>query len=323
MTTLITGGTGLLGAAVAKRLVEHGERPVLLDAAPNLARLEGFADRVTVVRGDVRNLHALLHVAREHRATRLLHLAYLMGPDSDADPLGATQVNVLGTLNAFEAARVLSLERVCLASSIAVFGNDGEYPPEAFPLGEDAGRLLALGIPVYSAGKLYAEVVGELYAQRYGVFLCGLRPGVVYGYGRSAAATAFSGDLISRPALGEAIRVENGDSAVSMLYVEDVADQFVALLSAARSKIRRRFYNTGGDRVTVREIAETVRRVLPEARITVVPGGGRNVAGLASDLSDAELVRDIGVRRRYTPLELGVRAMIDETRRRHGLPPVV
>ena len=129
MTTLITGGTGLMGAGIAKRLVNRGEKPVLFDIYPAYWRIEDIKDRVTVVRGTVTNLHEVLHVIKRNKVDKVIHLAFFLGAESNADPLAATYVNCIGTLNTYEAGRLLSLERVCVASSIAVYGFDDEYEP--------------------------------------------------------------------------------------------------------------------------------------------------------------------------------------------------
>ena len=68
--------------------------------------------------------------------------------------------------------------------------------------------------------------------------------------------------------MGEPATVGFGDALVSLVYVEDVADEFLALLDAdPRVLARRRFFNTGGDTCTVRELAAIVKRILPAARI--------------------------------------------------------
>ena len=82
MTTLITGGTGLIGACLAEKLLTRGERVVLFDPAvaeQRIAPLRAHGDRLHVVRGDVQSLVELLDVARTHRVSAIVHLAYLLG----------------------------------------------------------------------------------------------------------------------------------------------------------------------------------------------------------------------------------------------------
>src|SRR5947209_2278341 len=140
MATLITGGTGLIGACLAEKLLAHGERVVLFDLAiaeRRIAPLRSHGDRLQVVQGDVQSVVALLDVVRAHGVTAIVHLAYLLGHACNQSPERATRVNILGTVNVLEAARLSGLERVLLASSIAVYGSDEEYAPGERPLRED------------------------------------------------------------------------------------------------------------------------------------------------------------------------------------------
>lgn len=327
MATLITGGTGLIGACLAEKLLVRGGRAVLFDLVPAEWRIRHLTDapeeRLQVIRGDVASLAELLSTIREYRVTAVVHLAYVLGAESNATPELATRVNIMGTANVLEAARLAGVERVMLASSIAAYGADERYAPEMLPLGEDAPLYVAEGLPIYGGGKVYLEHLGTHYARRYGLVVAGLRPSIVYGWGRQRGASAFAGELVDRPAVGEPVTVGFGDARVSLVYVEDVAEQFLALLKADPAAFaRRRFFNTGGDTCTVRDLAETVRRLLPDAQIEVRSGGERDVAGLAASVSDRALREEVGVYRKFTPLEVGLRAHINVARTRAGLPPI-
>ncbi len=327
MAVLITGGTGLIGACLAEKLLARGEQVVLFDALPAEWRVRHLLDspgeRLRVVRGDVTSLAELLDAARVHGVAAIVHLAYVLGAESNAAPELATRVNITGTMNVLEAARLAGIGRVLLASSIAVYGADGRYPHGQLPLREDVPLYVAEGLPIYGGGKVYMEHLGAHYASRYGLVVAGLRPSIVYGWGRQRGASVFAGELVDRAAVGEPVTVGFGNARVSLIYVEDVADQFLALLDADPACFaRHRFFNTGGDTCTVCELAETVRRLLPEARIEVRSAGERDVAGLAASVSDAALQDELGVHRKFTPLEVGLRAHITVARARAGLRPI-
>lgn len=323
MTTVITGGTGLIGAVVAERLVARGEAVVLLDVAPAAWRLGPLAGdpRVSLVRGDVTSLVEVMDAVRGREVRAIVHLAYVLGAESNAAPELATRVNIGGTTNVLEAARLLGVPRVLLASSIAVYGADDRYRPEELPLREEAPLWVAAALPIYGGGKVYLEHLGHHYAERYGLVVAGLRPSIVYGWGRQRGASVFAGEMVDRSVAGEPVTVGSGNARVSVVYVDDVADQMVALLDAEPARFsRHRFFNTGGDTVTVRELAEVVRRVVPGARIEVRSDGERDVGGLAASVSDRSLVEEIGVRRRFTPIEVGVREHAAAVRRRTAGP---
>src|SRR5262244_4500812 len=136
MTTLITGGTGLIGAALADQLLANGERVVLFDVAlpeARVAPLRRYGDRLELARGDVQAVAELISTIRAHEVTAVVHLAYVLGAVGNAEPERATRINMLGTVNALEAARLAGVSRVLLASSIAVYGSDDQYAPDELP----------------------------------------------------------------------------------------------------------------------------------------------------------------------------------------------
>jgi nucleoside-diphosphate-sugar epimerase len=325
-TTLITGGAGMIGACLAEKLLARGEEVALFDpivSERRLAPLRTYGDRLRIIRGDVQSAVELMSAIHAHEVTAVVHLAYVLGTECNAIPELATRVNILGTVNVLEAARLAGVERVLLASSIAVYGADEQYPPSQLPLREDVPLHVASGLPIYGAGKLYLEQLAKAYAEHYGLTVGGLRPSIVYGWGRERGTSAFTGELIDRAAIGEPVRIGFGEARVSLVYVEDVAEQFLALLRAdARVFGRRRFFNTGGDTSTVGNLAAIVERLLPGSTIEVTAAGERDIAGLTTRVSDRSLEEAIGYQRRHTPLERGVRAQIAVARSRAGLAPL-
>ena len=119
MTVLVIGA-GLVGSQIARILVEKGERPVLMDRAPQPQALERIVDlsRVKLVQGDVLQPLGLAAILREHAVTAVVHLAAnpMLTIGAQKDPLAAIELNVMGTSNVLEAARVFRLKRVVVAS---------------------------------------------------------------------------------------------------------------------------------------------------------------------------------------------------------------
>src|SRR3712207_4471559 len=120
--TLVTGGLGAIGAYVVRALVEAGSRPVAYSPRGDTRLIADVVDQVDVVAGDVLDWAQLLRTLRTHGVTHVAHLAALVVPTSQANPLRAVQLNVEGTLHLFEAARILGLERVVYISSKGVLG---------------------------------------------------------------------------------------------------------------------------------------------------------------------------------------------------------
>ena len=312
MRVLITGGTGILGSLTGRLLAARGHTVRLLDLQP--APLAPDVSRAEVVQGDVLVPARLSEAVRDVDA--VVHLAYSLGADTGARPFSATTLNVQGTANVLEAARTAAVARVVLASSVAIYGADARYHPDELPLDEGAATHLASGMALYGAGKLYLEQLAAAYGRTHGLLCVGLRPSPVYGPGGVRGVSGWLAQLVEKPVRGEPVTIDRGDARLSLVYVADVAEQLARLDELPPDAYRaRRFFNTGGDTTTIRELAGLVRELVPGANITVTSSGEPDLAGLPSQVSGRALAELLGYERQYD-LRAGVRAHIDEVRTR-------
>ena len=127
---LLTGALGCIGSWVAKNLVDEGLPPVILDIGGEPKRLKQLmsdADlaKITFVNGDVTDLATVEKTLDDHGITHIIHLAALQVPFCRANPTLGAQVNVVGTVNMFEAAnkRRDRINKIVYASSVAVYDN--------------------------------------------------------------------------------------------------------------------------------------------------------------------------------------------------------
>jgi nucleoside-diphosphate-sugar epimerase len=313
---LVTGGTGYIGSYVAADLVEHGHEPVAYDLSTDdwrLAKL-GVADDVDIVRGDVADPTDVVRTVRETEVTHVVHLAALLTNAAEATPRAALDVNVQGTNNVFEAARTLSdqVERVAWASSAAIYA-----PPENYDADVTEDDLVYPDT-LYGATKAYNEHQARVYREEFGVSDVALRPTVAYGPYRETGGSAFLVDLIEKPALGESFAVEYGDQLIDWQYVWDIAQAFRLATFADEDDLSRRVYNVRGETTTIREAAETVAGVVPDADVSVSDEGELPWTQTL-DMSAAQA--DLGYDPEYD-LERGVRDYVNVLREAEGLEPV-
>src|SRR5438552_14931218 len=150
---LVTGILGCIGAWTARLLAEEGVEVVGFDLGTAIHRLELVLtpeqrEQVTIVRGDITDLAAFERALDAHEITNVIHLAALQVPFCKADPVLGAQVNVVGTVNVFEAVRRANghVRGLVYASSAAVFG-DGPGPETLYGVykvcNEESARFYA------------------------------------------------------------------------------------------------------------------------------------------------------------------------------------
>jgi nucleoside-diphosphate-sugar epimerase len=319
MNYLVTGGTGFVGGYVVRHLVRDGHRVGVFDLSPNRDFLRDLltADEMTQVQlfaGDVTDLPLLLRTMQEIEPQRVIHLAATLSSSSEVNPLRALKVNCEGTLNMFEAALAMQVEKLVWASSIAVFGPSSRRPED-----EVANDALHQPYDLYGACKSLNEQFARHYRRRQ-LDCTGVRFSVVYGYGKALTMARGTGadflqELIDKPAIGAAGVVAHGDALIDWLYVEDAARAVV--LASQTPNNHSVGLNICGERCTIREVATKVKALLPDAELEVQGGTWGGAMRFDMATTEAEI--------RYSPqfsLQQGLRLNINTIRVKHGLPGV-
>lgn len=286
-TVLLTGASGLIGRYVHRMLRERGDKVVAID------RIAGD----DVLACDLSEVHRLHELGSE--AAAIIHCGAISGPMVARDnPYLIVQSNIVGTANILELARVKGMRRVVYCSSVSAFGNT---PAGLDLVPED---VVLKPTSVYGASKAAGEQLLEGYRQQHGVDSVSLRPGWVYGPGRTtdcAIRTMIEDAQAGRPTSFPFGR----DFYRQYVHVQDVADAILLALDA-KELPRRSYTINGGTYLTLGDVAAIVRKVLPSARIEMGPGGDPiDDVQARFDLSAAE--RDLGFRPRIG-LEEGIRS---------------
>ncbi|WP_458209431.1 NAD-dependent epimerase/dehydratase family protein [Haladaptatus sp. NG-SE-30] len=316
-TVLVTGGTGFIGSYTAKDLVEQGHDVVAYDLSTDTRILEklGVADDVEVRRGDLTDPTDVFRAVRETGATRIIHLAALLTTTARENPRLAIDVNIQGTNNVFEAARTLSdqVERVAWASSAAVFA-----PPANYDDGWVTEDDLVYPDTLYGATKEFNEHQAKVYFEDHDISHVALRPTVAYGPYRETGGSAFLANIIEKPALGDSFSVEYGDQVIDWQHVEDIAQAFRLAAFADEDHINQRVYNVRGTVATIREAAETVEKIMPDADLEVSDEGE---LPWTQKLDMTAIQEELGYEPQYD-LESGFRKYINVLREENGLEQV-
>jgi len=212
----------------------------------------------------------------------VFHLAAIADvKDVFEDPHYSEAINVRGTINLLEAARKSKLKRVIYGSTTWVYSEVTEqYVDEQTPLRPPAH--------LYTATKIASEYYCQSYSKLYNVPVTILRYGIPYGpRARDGAVVPI---FVQKALRGEPLTIAgDGSQFRKFVYVEDLAEgNVLALKTVAQNKI----YNLDGtEKVTIKQIAETVQKVVGNVKIEYVPArpgdfGGKEVA---SQLAKNEL----------------------------------
>ena len=127
MRVLVTGGQGFLGAWIVRRLHAGGHRVRVFDLGRNTELVERIAGTLPEwVTGDVADPAQVLDAARGCDA--IIHLAGILTPACAANPKRGAEINLIGTINVFEAARALGISQVVYTSSAAAVGPEPGAP---------------------------------------------------------------------------------------------------------------------------------------------------------------------------------------------------
>jgi UDP-glucuronate 4-epimerase len=233
---LVTGALGCIGAWTVRALVRHGAQVTAFDVGRDARRLrlimtDDELARVHFEVGDIADLAAIERVLDVHEITNLIHLAALQVPFCRADPPRGALVNVVGTVNVFEAARRRAdrMAPVVYTSSIAVYTADDADPV--------TGRLTAAAYPHppnhYGVYKQANEGNARIYWLDSGLPSIGLRPMTVYGVGRDQGMTSGPTKAILAAVLGRPYQVSFSGPTMYQ-YAGDVAR---TLIAASRSTL--------------------------------------------------------------------------------------
>ncbi|HEX3736540.1 MAG TPA: NAD(P)-dependent oxidoreductase [Solirubrobacterales bacterium] len=258
---LVTGGCGWLGSNVVAALLAAGAEVVALDL-PELVEASP-ASAARLVAADISQPGEAAAAVAASRPAAIVHLAYLLGPASQAEVERAITVNCLGTARVFEAALAAAVERVVWLSSSAVYG-----PPE--PYGEDqideddlrgAPRLF------YGSTKRFDEEMAALYTRERGLDQIALRLALGYGPpGRDRGFSAEVSNLFEGAFSGRPTSLVFPDAPQSWVYVDDVVAAILLALQAA--ELEHRVFNVSSDTIyTPIEVGELLRGRFPAARL--------------------------------------------------------
>lgn len=264
---LVTGATGQIGSELTLALREiHGGANVIAAGhkRPPNERLSETGPFITL---DVTDRKQLESVVCEHKITEIYHLAAILSATGEQNPDLAWRVNMEGLYNVLEVAKNFVVKKIFWPSSIAVFGP--KTPKENVP--QDT---ILSPTTMYGITKVAGELLCEYYHRRYGLDVRGLRfPGIISSETPPGGGTTdYAVEIFYAAVRGEPYTCfVRPDTVLPMMYMPDCLKAMLMLMNADPSRLRFRIYNVTGMSFSAAELAEEIKKHVPNFRVEYKP----------------------------------------------------
>ena len=288
---IIFGGCGFLGSWIVRAFLKKGYSVSIFDLKikKELVSLVVGEDinKIKFINGDITNYNQVQEAT--NNMDHVINLAGLMTPDCSSNPILGAKVNLLGSINVFEALKKNNIKFLVYASSAGVFGLKDHYNP--FPETH------------YGAYKLAVEGVARAYFNESGISSVGIRPYVIYGPGREVGGTAGVTLACKAAKQGDSYTV-NFSGKAGFVYVEDVAD--LVEMSIAQIPSGALTFNINGITADVSDFINLIKKNIPLANIGIT-GNPLSVVDEIRGNEPSKIFKKF----KYTSLKDGIKRTID------------
>lgn len=289
---LITGALGQIGTELTNRLIEiHGDENVV---ASGLDRWDKKLTKAKYYeRMDVTNTQLVRQVIKDYEFTTVYHLASLLSGTSEKQPLFAWKLNVEPLINFCEMAKEGLIQKIFWPSSIAVFG-------KGIPKHHVGQEVVLNPTTVYGISKLAGEQWCDYYYDKHGVDVRSIRyPGLISWKTPAGGGTTDYAVEIYYEALeeGKYTSFISENTAMPMLYMDDAINATLKLMQAPKENLTvRTSYNLGGMSFTPKELAEEIKKEIPEFEISYEPDFRQAIAdSWPASIDDSVAKKDWGL----------------------------
>lgn len=280
MKVLVTGGAGFIGSHIVEELLLNNYEVAVLDnfSSGKLSNIE--ANKVTIYEGDVVDENFVNKVVSDFKPMHIIHQAAQVSvAESVNNMLKDEQINIKGSLNIINAARVNNVNRIVFASSAAVYGN-----PQYLPVDENhpVNPMSPYGLSKLTVEK-YLEISNSLYGLNYTI----LRYSNVYGprqdaKGEGGVVSIFTDNVCNEKNLhifGDGMQTRD------FIFVKDVARANVASLKLEENFILNVSSNTI---ITIKELAKLV--ISENNSTVIIEHGDERLGDIKDSLLDNKLL---------------------------------
>jgi len=269
---LITGGVGFIGSYLTRELVKKGYFVRIIDNLyrGSISKVQDLINdkKVEFVEGDIRYLSKVLQVCEN--IDFIFHEVADCINKSLQNPSESFNINVTGSNNVFEAARIKKIKKVIFASSASVYGD-----PETLPMNEESPLN---PITPYCIGKLTLEKIAEFYSRFHNIDYIGFRYFNVYGPGQNVDAF-YTNVVISflKRIMNDQAPLIKGDGKQSMDFIH-IKDIVSANILALESEINNEIFNLGTNKsTTIAQLAEILLNSIGKKELEPICSGEKSI----------------------------------------------
>ena len=272
---LVIGSAGQIGSELVVKLrkIYGNENVIATDKCSNSGKKLAETGIFEIL--DILDKEALTSVCKKLQVTHIINMAAILSAVGEKNPMLAWDVNMNGLLNVLEVARELNIEQVMVPSSIAVFG------PET-PVDSTPQETILRPKTMYGITKVAGELLCDYYVKRFGMDVRGLRyPGIISnetlpGGGTTDYAVAIYYDAIKYKKYTCFVKE---DTRLPMMYMPDCLKATIDLFQADFSKLKHHAdFNLGAMSFTVKELADSIKKYIPEFEIDYKPDFRQEIA---------------------------------------------
>ena len=299
---LVTGGLGFLGCNLAYVLAKKGQKLLLVQR--RISNIPSFllpmvGKKIEVAPCDILDLSSLFSIVKRRRIRSIIHLAGSYGQKGNLYQCINTNIN--GTVNVLEAGRIFGVDKVTFLSSHSVYQRTSKV------IHREEEDLPLKSVHYISLVKKASEMICHHYTNEFGLLILIIRASQIYGPLYSSGVNPLQ-KMLENSVAGKAthlpdVHPENGNN---FMYVKDCV-RAIGLVHLAQ-KLQFNIYNLGDQYVTYGRMAEAVRKVINDAKITL----GSGTKGKIDEplfLNMTRMKKEFGFRPEFT-LENGIRDYI-------------
>jgi nucleoside-diphosphate-sugar epimerase len=286
---LVTGALGQIGSELTMRLRERygSENVVASDIKKNPQPEIRNSGPYEIV--DVTHPEAIVSVVKKFEINSIYHMSAILSATGEKNPDLAWKVNIDGTRNILDISNDLSLEKVFVPSSIAVFGP--ETPRECTPQ-----ETVLLPRTMYGITKVAGELLCDYYVDKFGLDVRGVRyPGIIShktlpGGGTTDYAVEIFYAAVKNMHYDCFVKA---DTVLPMMYMPDCLKATIDLMESDFNRLKHHSnFNICGMSFSAGNLAEEIKKIIPDFTCEFNPDFRQKIADTWPQTIDDSAARE-------------------------------